>query len=200
MLRLLSEYQKKYSSARFKSYAQGVVKLLQDRTQRLQTSAPNFSSWSEAASEGDGEGSHVGKTEELLSAVLSAHLVLSRIGLLYGWRPLQFTGGIPPLLHRETTDLAGALVDAWEVLGVSGETRRQILQRLILEVGRQTLETRQQINKEHHAQLASAFGKAGQTRGSAALRETEGKESGPREDRLHPWILSGRFKPRLRSL
>lgn len=166
--------------ASFKLYVQGVVTVLQDRIQRLQAAAANYSPRSGEGTEGDGgKASPIGETEELLSAVLSAQLVLCRIRLFYGWRPLRFSGDIPTLLHLETHDLAGELVRAWELLGVWGETRRQMLQRLIVVVGQQTLDTRQRINKDHHEQLKAESGNAGETRRFAALRETEGEQRKP---------------------
>lgn len=113
-------------------------------------------------------------TEELLSAVLGAHLVLCRLAILYPWR-CPYTRGRRTFLHTELSRLASSLADAWEFLGVSGEARRQMLTRLIVVVGQQTLQARQQVGKYHHQWLQAGFGTAGNVRGAAALRETESK-------------------------
>lgn len=143
--------------------------------QRLRRAAVNHVPRSAAQTEeGEGEDGLGREIGELLSAVLSAHLALFRVGVLYPWQE-PFGKGLRAVLHDEIRSIAESLTDAWEFLGVTGETRREMLQQLIVEVGQQTLEIRQRINIDHLRRLTGGLGTAGDIRGSAALRETEGE-------------------------
>lgn len=191
----LSEYQRRHSLGSFKSYLWDVVSILQDRMERLRTAAGDRLPRSVAENERDeAENNLAANVEELLSAVLSAHLMLLRVALLYPWHE-PFGKGLRAMMHDELSRLAGSLADAWDLLGVSGESRRQMLQHLIAEVGQQTLENRQQINKDHVKQLGEKFGTTGDVRGFAALRETEGEYR--LEDRLRLLDSRARLLPGL---
>lgn len=195
----LTVRQKRYSAESFKPYVQGVVGNLHERVERLRTAGVNYSSRPQTDKEKDGGGGgSVRDTEELLAAVLSAHLVLSRMNVLFPWKN-EFYSGKKTHLRDDIQRLAGALVDAWDLLGVSGEARRQMLRRLIVEVGRQTLEARLQIYEDYREQLAARSGLRKDIRGSAALRETEGKEQAARY-RLSLVAVRCRSKQSLHSM
>lgn len=144
--------------------------------ERMKTAVAKHSSEEDSDSD-RGEGGVVKETEELLSAVLSAHLVLFRLGFLFLWqgpsKPDKKTS-----FRGDIQRLAGVLVDGWDLLGVSGEARRGMLRRVMVEVGQQTLETRQRIDRDLDKQLESDPSAAGGLRASAALRETEGEDYG----------------------
>lgn len=167
----LPVYQRKHSAESFRSYVRGVISILQNRMD--QAAAASFASRTEVENE-RGESASVEETEGLLSAVLSAHLVLCRVAILYPWKK-PFYSGAKTHFREETRRLASALVDAWELLGVGGKTRKQLLRRLFVVVGQRTLEARQKINELHHRRLQHRLGTAGDVRGSAALQETEGE-------------------------
>lgn len=172
----LSASQKRHSADSFKTYAQGVVNILRDSVERLRTAAVSYTPSSEAGTGREGaEGRLVMEAEQLLSAVVSAHLFLFRIGVLYPWRtPLHLNR--MSRFREESQQLARSLADAWDLLGVSGEARRQIVQRLVVVAGQQTLEARKRIIAEHHQQLQARSGSPGSIRGLAALRETAGED------------------------
>lgn len=112
--------------------------------------------------------------ERLTAVVLSSHLLLCRIAIFYPWKE-PFNTGAPTFLHHEIRRVGGSLYDAWERLGVSGEARRQMVQQLIVVVGRQTLEARREIYRIQHKRLQGRVARTGVIRGAAALSETEGK-------------------------
>lgn len=176
MYACLPEYQKKYSADSFKSYLREVGSVLKNRVQHGRLAASKYSSRSEKESEDDGaEARFVSETKGLLSAVLSAHLVLCRVAVLYPWRE-PFVKDPRLLIQDEVSRLAGTLVDAWDLLGVLGEARRLLLQRLIGAAGEKTLDARRQINEAYHQQSEDRRVTVGDRRGSAALRETEGED------------------------
>lgn len=113
--------------------------------------------------------------EGLLSAVLSGHLVLCRAAVLYPWKS-PFYSGAKTYSQDAMRELVDSLLEAWDLLGVSGIARRRMLERLVLEAGQQTLEARRQINENHYKQLEAGSGTTGDIRGAAALNETEGED------------------------
>lgn len=171
----LPGYQKRHSADSFKLLLQRVVSLLRNRMQRLGEAGRSGSSRSKTERDKHGKADDlVEETEELLRAALAAQLALFRVGVLYPWHE-PFGKGLRAMLYEEVFSLAESLAAAWDFLGVSGEARRHILQRLLVEVGQQTLEVRQRINKEHSRRLRGRLGTAGDIRGSAALHETQGE-------------------------
>lgn len=171
----VSAYQKKWSAETFRSYVSQKTKFLQSSLERLAAAVSVYSARSDAEREARrGEDDLVDETRRLLSVVVSCHLVLCRVAVLYPWRA-PFNAGSPTFLHQEIRRVAGGLHDAWARLGVSGETRRQIVQRLIVVVGRQTLDTRQQINQDHYQRVQARASAVRELRGDAALGETEGE-------------------------
>lgn len=168
-------YQRKYSAGIFKSYVQRVISILQRRMERVRSAPEKHASGPGTQRERDGGVDPlVAETEGLLSAVLSAHLVLCRVAVLYPWKS-PFYAGTKTYFRDETRQLASNLMSGWEHLGVSGVARKVMLKQLISLVGQQTLEARQKINEDHHKQLESKIGTAGGVRSSAALRETSGE-------------------------
>lgn len=134
-----------------------------------------YSSWSGIERTGGrGEADLLEAAEGLLSSVLAAHLVLCRMALLFPWRDPFYTGA-PTFLLEEIGTLASRLEDAWGLLGVSGEAQRQAVKRLIVVVGRQTLEARQRIHKNHERTKRPSTASVREIRSAAALRETEGE-------------------------
>lgn len=166
-------YQKKYSADRFRASLLQTNAVLKDRMGRLQAAGVDVSSRPQVSEEDPGGVGLLEATEGVLSSALSAHLVLCRMALLYPWRERSYAA-TPTLLLDEISELAGSLLGAWRLLGVSGEAQRQIVKRLIVVVGQQTLSTRQQIDRAHHQQLYARISTVGDTRADAALRETEG--------------------------
>lgn len=143
--------------------------------ERLKAAAVKCSTPAETESEGDrGEADRYRQTEDLLSVVLTAHLVLCRVALLYPPRDV-FDTDQPSQLHGESRHLAGSLGKAWELLGATGEARRQMLRRLVVLVGRQTLEARQQIHRAHYKQPQAGTDSERETIDSALGRESEGE-------------------------
>lgn len=168
-----------------------VVAVLQKRVERLRAVLDSSAGQEGGAGKDGGEDDLVEKTEGVLSAALGAHLVLCRIGVLYSWRE-PFANVSHAMLSNEINRLSDGLKNAWELLRVSGEARRQMLKRLVVVVGQQTLELRQQINEHHHKRLRARFGVAADIRGAAALRETEGKNSAARRE--PQWLKGERLK------
>lgn len=170
----LSDYLRKRTADIFRAFVLRTSSLLQNRVELFQAVAAQRSSSPGTEREGDrGDADLLEATERLLASVLSAHLVLCRLALFFSWRDPFYTGA-PTFLLDEICALVRSLLVAWRLLGVSGEAQKEMVKRLVVVVGRQTLETRQCIPAGHQEQAQRPM-PSREVRSAAALRETEGE-------------------------
>lgn len=167
--------QRKFAGDRFKKYMLRTTSGLGNRMEHLRAVAAKHSPWAGTETEGDrGDADLLEAAGQALSSVLSAHLVLCRMALLFSWSAPFYTGA-PESVLEEIGALASRLVDAWRLLGVSGEARRQILKRLVVVVGQQTLEARQRVHERHQQLMHTHMASLREIRSDVALAESEGE-------------------------
>ncbi|PHJ20802.1 hypothetical protein CSUI_005354 [Cystoisospora suis] len=167
-----TKYQSDCISNRFVDYLRGTVSVLGESLERFRVTAVRYQ-------EGDrSDSSAISRFREvagdLLSTVLSGHLLMCRIHLFFPWRkPYFYTSGRPSVMTRATGSLAEALYESWSSLGIYGEARRQILERLIVKAGNQTLQDREAVfdEVEHRSKVWIYSASTLQTTG--VLKETQ---------------------------
>lgn len=173
----LSGYQKEYGACKFEKALYDSAGVLLASMRRFRSAAHQHALSGLLKAPGNpGTPDYHEATGELLAAVLSGQLLMCRVAVFFPWKkPFFFAAGRPSRISNATGGLAEALLDAWEILGIEGVSRRQITERLIFMVGQQTAEAREQLAAFFEAEMKTLLHKSAPVRCDAALRENYGE-------------------------